>query len=660
MKSMNFLKLSVALFLSSQLWVACGSGSSGGGSGGSTTLTITGQVTIPQGASSISAPLRNLGVMTKTDVAANGYQVSLYKIKEDGNEEIVSGVSATTDSNGNYTLTGVPPAEVGTAASTDFYYEVRATDGTNEVRRAAAPTADSEANVSAETTLVAKALTDLVPEVAGEYVPPPSASSVGELNNAMSASITDMLGSIFGSTGGVGGYGGFTGGYIPIGTATADSQQQQAIMTGMATSGNNYEKWLIMQAAQSQTQQIAQDAAAHQAASSTHLANVWSSYVSGRFYPRATLAPLVTELTNGTTHTPTEIVAAYNANNGSEPDIEVATVVSSFAEALARIESAYTNRTELSGNDAVVLYTRGDLSSSTFSADTELITTQVITFIQHITSYEDDPENADIVGMIADLTNDSSLAEPLISDVKIYHDSSEPCSSQGKGRFVGEARLYLPIPVGEASVTISGGEFGNISLTNEGNKWVAPTDKCVSFGVERTYTITASFTAADSITQTATRNHPQISPPDVNFHNDTAVSGDYDSPSPITAKRPVFLWTSPDEALAAITNAPAGSSVKYTYEFAHIDKTDNPIAPLALCGAVNAGEKRLYNFDYFIPTVDCDVEACAALTGKTTSNIVCRIYIQTYLVDEYGGRLGTSAGDFTYFCFDVDGDGDCG
>jgi hypothetical protein len=64
--------------------------------------------------------------------------------------------------------------------------------------------------------------------------------------------------------------------------------------------------------------------------------------------------------------------------------------------------------------------------------------------------------------------------------------------------------------------------------------------------------------------------------------------------------------------------------------------------------------------NYFIADIDCDTAACATTSGAPESSLACRTNIQTFLVDENDRFLGQAAGNFRSYCYDSNGDGDCG
>jgi hypothetical protein len=181
-----------------------------------------------------------------------------------------------------------------------------------------------------------------------------------------------------------------------------------------------------------------------------------------------------------------------------------------------------------------------------------------------------------------------------------------------------------------------------------------------------------NFSSATAATRNVTRLHPRIPEASSEVLADCAFVAGADNTSNATVvdtARPLYQWTSPaqmetniqnDDANTAVASILASSSnrVKYTYEFAHVDLTASPISPAGACDQVPSG--RLYTVDSFIPTVDCDVTACATALSIDASNVGCRINIQSYYVDELDNILGQAAGHFRFFCVDTDDDDACG
>ena len=135
--------------------IACGVALAACGGSGSdptpstTTLTLTGQVVVTQADFDLAVPVSRKATGKRAPISfdtvattpAADFDITLYKIKADGSEELVSGNTATTDANGNYMLEEVEVPTTGTGAATDFYYEVRATNANSEfeLRAPAAP-----------------------------------------------------------------------------------------------------------------------------------------------------------------------------------------------------------------------------------------------------------------------------------------------------------------------------------------------------------------------------------------------------------------------------------------------------------------------------------------------------------------------------------------
>jgi len=194
-------KIMVSLF---GLILIC-AGCSGGGTtpvNGGGGRTLTGQVAVSSSdlhaagfhADQIArAKAAVLRFATSADSALPDAAVTLYQVNADGTKSLVSGVTATTDASGNYTLTNVPDAITGTGAATDFYYEIDAKSGTLEVSAPAAPTTDAVVNVSPETTIAAAMLSDVasVPSVTAAAVLP-SENVIDLLREIVYANINDM------------------------------------------------------------------------------------------------------------------------------------------------------------------------------------------------------------------------------------------------------------------------------------------------------------------------------------------------------------------------------------------------------------------------------------------------------------------------------------
>ncbi|MDO8519787.1 MAG: hypothetical protein Q7T11_06450, partial [Deltaproteobacteria bacterium] len=276
--------------------------------------------------------------------------------------------------------------------------------------------------------------------------------------------------------------------------------------------------------------------------------------------------------------------------------------------------------------------------------------------------------SVDITAVIADLTSDADLESPTISDAQIYHDSGFGCT--GTGHFRAEVDVYAPgttvssVSIASSNTTSLGGD-GVHALTADGTRWVSQASAegangiCVTFNSEVTYTITSNLANGSTLTDTVTRNHPNVPEADTTV-NGEETSNDVQNPDVLTDKRPVYEWESPEEKLATITGAPAGSVVKYTYEFSHVNGSAGQTSPLTGCDMQSSG--ALYSVNNFMPTVDCDPEACATSSGVAADDIVCRMNIQTFLVDAYDRYLGQAAGHFPVFCVDTSSpaDGDCG
>jgi hypothetical protein len=653
------LCLSVAVGIGATLDCPCG-------------VTLSGQVTASSSSGSFGA---GSPPMSGSDEAVVDGTVELFKIFPDGTEESVDIGAVTTDETGSYEIPDVEIAETGNGEDSDFYYEVRVSDGAGtDVRAPAAPSDDTTVDVSPGTNLAARILSE-VAEVPGETdLATPSEDlieAVRELVKEDAEALADD-GSIA----------------IPE-TVDAEESDVVASANGIAAAGGDAEK--LYKAVQFEAEQLtltnddtatAEDAGAY----IKRVTREGADQIADRNpLPEVAADALGAALLDGETYTPAELVAAYNANNGPDPSAVLDQKIDQFVELLAAVEEKFDDAPaapeDLTGESQAALYTKRDLESDTFDADTPLDPDQAIAFLQTLPLVESDPNskvggfspNVDVTAIVSDLTDDPTLTTPAIADVQIYHDSGFNCDQQaGFGHFVADVEVYAPalavvsVNVASSDSTALDGD-GSVDLVNFGNRWTSNTPGvCVTLGDPVTYFIEATLSDTSVISAQVDRNHPLV-PEALTTVDGVPTSNDINNPDVFDVKRPLYSWEPPEVKLASIVDAPAGSTVKYTYEFSHVTKSGplsgGPLNPDTYPGCTvvfGAGSRALYSVDSFLPTVDCDTAACAASTGEAESNVICRINIQTFLVDPYDRILGQAAGRFAGFCVDDNANGDCG
>ncbi len=666
-----------------------------------TSLTISGQaVANPDDASQVATlfervtdlfadlnPFQFVWAAADTGAADNtalsGATVTLHKVFGDSDtaDETVDIGTVTTDSDGNFTIPDIELAPAGSGADTDFYYEVRITKGDLQLRSPAAPREDATVNVSPETDVAAKIISDVV-NVPGVNDPPlamaSTIESIRELVIDDAATLVDE-------------------GAIEIPSAVGVNAQDNvlALANGVSAGGGNAEK--MFKAASFEAEYLALTAGetgdTEQAAGFiSRVTRESCGQAEGEYMPQALADALGDYYFNGDevrTLTPSAIITAYNANidtNGGGTQLDLATVVSNYQAMLSSVEdnleASASESEDISDEDQVVMLTKRDLEADTFSATTELTADQVAAFIQTLASQNCSIDSRlDLFGFMADLLGDQSLRQIAIANSQIYHNSGFGCNEgDGEGHFYADIQVYRGTREVD-SVTISSSDStaldgdGTITLTQEGNSYKSNTNGvCVALGTEVTYTITVNFTTGSPVVGNVVRNHPRIPEASSTVFVDGAfVAGADNSASPtvVDTTRPLYQWTSPADMLTDIINDSSNSAissslsassatVKYTYEFAHVDTSATQVGPASdpACPIVSSG--ALYAVDSFIPTEDCDVTACAAALGIAEEDVACRMNIQSYLVNEHDKILGQAAGHFRFFCVDIDNDGDCG
>lgn len=609
--------------------------------------------------------------------------VELVKIFGGGQaEEQVDIGTVTTDSNGAYSIPAVEkvPESDGTDAS--FYYEVRVSKGDLILKTPIAATTDVEANVSPETDLAAKILSDVVAVPGVTDAPLPSNKMVESVRELVLNEVADLKDD--------------NAIKIPSATSTDFDDNSVAAANGLAANGGNAEKLFKAASFSAEEMALVNDANTTDADATGYINRVIREGCnqSQEDYLPQPIAEAFGEYFNAqNTLTPTQIVAAYNANF-SGADVVLATAVQNFSAMLTdvtdKLDAPAVSSSEIDNNKQLALYTMRSLDPATFSATTVLDADQALAFIQTLGAQQCHfTAQLDLFGFIADLLSKPSLAQPAIAFADIYHNSGFGCNEgAGKGHFMATVKVNkknktittVTVASNDSDGTVLGG--GLVTLTAAGGGGLFDTyssnsnNVCVNLGKDVRYTVTANFSDTTSVTTTVDRNHPRI--PEASskvFVNEDFVTGSGDSSQPtvVTVSRPLYQWTSPETLLNLIANDTANTavktellagatsgdySVKYTYEFSHVNTSVSPVSPAGQCAQVSSG--ALYSVDSFNPTVDCDVEACAALLSVSPSQISCRMNIQSYLVDKNDKILGQAAGHFRFFCVDTNDDGDCG
>ncbi len=629
------------------LGFGCGSGTTSG-SGGGTTVSITGTVSAnssdlglssPQVSTHLKRGMKN-GTLPSADTAvAEGMTVTVTKVNADATTEEVTGVTATTDASGNYTLAGLDPVTT-TDGAADFYYKITATDGTIVLDSITAPTEDETVPVSPGTNLAS----DVLEEIVGGQ--PPSPEVVEAIRELVKKNAEDDLSES--ST-------------IP---SASDTEATLGFANGISTAGGDAEKMYKASKFESEAFEIIADPTtdADTAAAYVKQAILQGCNQDTSTNPIPVLGAEVMgeEMVAGTTYTPTQVVEAYNAASGE--NVVAATAASSFAEILTDIDTNYTagaaDAEGLSTADQVALYVKRGLVGSTFSVDTPLMADQALAFLQTL----EDSQNpcglsVDVNAVIAELTSSAELESPAISQVQIYNDSTGDCSAgSNEGHFRGSLEVYIPAEsdVTVVSTRIVGTNGIDASGSLSGNSYIftlTGPSSCVTFEEDVTYTVSVTLSSGGPLTTTVDRNHALVPEAITTLLDGTALSSNSNSPTLQPDKRPAFAWTDPETLLAQIPNAPAGSKIKYTYEFSHmLVGGGGPLSNTVACPSINGGGTiPLYELSNVMPSEDCQVDLCATEQATTPDQIVCRMNIQTFLVDEYDNYLGQAAGNFRFF-----------
>jgi hypothetical protein len=624
-------------------------------------------------------------VWAAADTGATGNEVlpnanvALVKVFGGANPEVIVNIGiVTTDDTGAYSIPAVEKVPVSEGTPESFYYEVRITKDELTLKTPIAANVDVEANVSPETDLAAKILSEVVAVPGVENPPIPSnqmVESVRELVLSEAADLSDDKAI-----------------EIPSALATGFDANSVAAANGLAANGGNAEKLFKAASFSAEEMALVNDSDSTEASATGYINRVireGCNQAEGDYLPQPIAAAFGENFKAGNKLTATQIVAAYN-QNFSGPDIVPATVVLSFKAMLTdvadKLAAPAVGSSDIVSNKQLALYTMRDLDPLTFAADTELDADQALAFIQTLGTQQCQfTAQLDLFGFIADLLDKPLLGNPAIAFADIYHNSGFNCNEgSGKGHFMAKVKVNrngktitsVTVASNDSDTTVLGGDAAETltaGATGLFNAYDSNTDGvCVNLGKEVSYTVTANFSDSTSVTATVDRNHPRI--PEASsqvFVGDAFEMGSGNSASPtvVGVSRPLYQWTSPAAMLNLIANDGANTAVKaallagdyavkYTYEFAHVDTGAVQVSPAPQCAQVSSG--ALYSVDSFNPTADCDVAACATALSVAPSRISCRMNIQSYLVDKNDKILGQAAGHFRFFCVDTDGDDDCG
>lgn len=645
----------------------------------SATVTVSGQVAVSDSDASLSLPpalkaatknIRPQFATIATAVLAST-EVSLIKITGDGEEEIVT--TATTDATGNYSFADVPIAVGGNGEDTDFYYEVRV-GGELDVRAPVAPTgnnATETANISPESTIAARIISDVVNVPGADSNPIPGPDIFADVAGLVDTNVSDLED------------------VVTVPSNSADTTDDVVdFANGIAAAGGDAEVMYKAYQFESEFTNLTNTDATDAGDYSAYLERVvnegcdqpTSSNVLSNLAAQAIAATMVED----TTYTPEEVLTAFDAVADSSSS--AADAVSDYAALLDQldpttIESALIKHVATVDDDnRVAAFTQRELDPDTLATTTELDPDQALSFLYNLGNSGATPCSFDAAGAIAELTGSTLFDDPKIAEVELYHDSGFGCNAgDSELHFRTRVEVFLPTDstLTVSSVTVQSTDTdaldtdpddsagtGRVNLASDpgGRIWEENDSEadpdCVEINQNVTYTITANFSNGSTDTETVTRNHANVPEADVT-HDGTALASNSNTATVVTDARPLLTWEDPETVLATITNAPAGSQVKYTYEYSHMRVgAGAPITPSTGCPSVTSG--ALYAVDNFIPTVDCDVDACALAQGTTSDQVTCRINVQTFLVDENDNLLGQAAGEFKFLCVDTNGDGDCG
>ena len=648
MKSISFPIKSLIIVLYLTVFLAACSGNSSSTATTSTTTTSSGNVTITGSAKTTTSGKPSINGSLPHYVALPSATVTMSKVTPDGTKTAVNIGTVTTDSSGNFTIPNVVVPTTGTGASTDYFYEIKVTDGTNTVTYPVAPTADISITMSPASTLADNILASVVDNPNSASVPTPAATVINNAVALVGQNMTDLSGKTT----------------LPNSTDTSD--KILAAANGVASAGGNAE-------AEYRALQFGSEYAGFKANLATATDDDVAGYLMriskescGTANNPVTILDtqaLATALKAGLQYTANGILTAYNSVATQQA---AASKITDYGSAI----SGFDGSTAITDLQLIAYLARRNLT--TVNSTTNLDPDQAMSFLIFLGSASGNlcTTNAlNFARMVASLTSSSLMTSPKIMNYEIYNSMYGGCTGSNVSFSADDVQVFIPknsTITGVTGVTVSAAGFNSnlpyqLTLDNDRYRTTGTSPVvCVAQDTSLTYTITATLTDNSTLTQAVTRQHNKVPEPTVFTINGVQLTNVDTSPVISVDTRPLFAWTAPATLQATMTGAgapPAGSTVKYTYEFAHYKVgSGGPINPptTACPGANTGGARKLYTVNHFIPAADCNPTACktAQVTAGTATNsdtFECRIYINAWLVDKNDKLLGQAAGSFGYF-----------
>jgi hypothetical protein len=264
------------------------------------------------------------------------------------------------------------------------------------------------------------------------------------------------------------------------------------------------------------------------------------------------------------------------------------------------------------------------------------------------------------------------ISTSIFKDIKIYNVRG----SCPQGQLVVEIELELEEGVSVNNVTIqtentsindiNGNNVNYISMLKDNvnlKKWTfggfGNESVCVDFNKTYEFSINAHIEGSDDITIIESKKFMDIPAAKITIKLDQTEytqegQNNPETPIAITENAQSFKWTpnagTPDPNL----EAQDGSKIKFFFDISHFNiKTGGPDNKCQM----QTSEALLYDLNSVLSSFECDVDKCNNTTGDENGTHVCRIHVQTVLVDTNDNTLGWGAGSDLYFC--VKGQSNC-
>ncbi|QQR80129.1 MAG: hypothetical protein IPJ69_12485 [Deltaproteobacteria bacterium] len=140
-----------------------------------------------------------------------------------------------------------------------------------------------------------------------------------------------------------------------------------------------------MEAVEAEKNYLALESSTDEAEVASYLSSTTKAacdYSSNLILPQSAMETIAGLFASDTTVTMADLVAAFNASNGSDPDVTSEAATTSLDTMLDNLDTALVGDAPVADADSIAAFVKRDLTSSTFDSTTPLEMDQALAFVQ--------------------------------------------------------------------------------------------------------------------------------------------------------------------------------------------------------------------------------------------------------------------------------------